>query len=97
MVLSLCGFLQVKDGLGDARPKQKKRRSRESIRLPEDITEEELENVADRAKDKSWDKENVSAESCGVTCVMRCVLMCLLMTSGQHVSPVPSEDPRHQD
>lgn len=42
------------------RPKQKKRRSRESIRMPDDITEEELENVADRAKDKILDKDNVS-------------------------------------
>ncbi|KTG04210.1 hypothetical protein cypCar_00026481 [Cyprinus carpio] len=50
----------VKEGLGDARPKQRKRRSRESIRMPEDITEEELENVADRAKDKILDKENGS-------------------------------------
>ncbi len=92
-----CGLLQVKEGQEDARPKQRKRRSRESIRMPEDITEEELENVADRAKDKILDKENVSAEGCGVACVMRCVLMRLLMTSGQHMSPVPSEDPRHQD
>lgn len=45
------------------RPKQRKRRSRESIRMPEDITEEELENVADRAKDKILDKENVSGAS----------------------------------
>ncbi|XP_077050978.1 cell division cycle-associated 7-like protein [Siphateles boraxobius] len=54
-------LMEVKDGLGDARPKQKKRRrSRESIRMPDDITEEELENVADRAKDKILDKDNGS-------------------------------------
>uniref|UniRef100_A0A9J8C504 Cell division cycle associated 7b n=1 Tax=Cyprinus carpio carpio TaxID=630221 RepID=A0A9J8C504_CYPCA len=53
-------LMEVKEGLGDARPKQRKRRSRESIRMPEDITEEELENVADRAKDKILDKENGS-------------------------------------
>ncbi|KAI2653229.1 Cell division cycle-associated 7-like protein [Labeo rohita] len=53
-------LMEVKDGLGDARPKQRKRRSRDSIRMPEDITEEELENVADRAKDKILDKENGS-------------------------------------
>lgn len=28
--------------------------------MPDDITEEELDNVADRAKDKILDKENVS-------------------------------------
>ncbi|KAK2887731.1 hypothetical protein QQF64_013010 [Cirrhinus molitorella] len=53
-------LMEVKEGLGDARPKQRKRRSRDSIRMPEDITEEELENVADRAKDKILDKENGS-------------------------------------
>ncbi|KAK9958125.1 hypothetical protein ABG768_012299 [Culter alburnus] len=53
-------LMEVKEGLGDVRPKQRKRRSRESIRMPEDITEEELENVADRAKDKILDKENGS-------------------------------------
>ncbi len=42
--------------------------------MPEDITEEELENVADRAKDKILDKENVSAEGCGVACVIE---MCI--------------------
>ncbi|KTF72230.1 hypothetical protein cypCar_00048957, partial [Cyprinus carpio] len=50
----------VKEGLGDARPKQRKSRSRESIRMPEDISEEELQNVAERAKDKILDKENGS-------------------------------------
>ncbi|XP_016369797.1 cell division cycle-associated 7-like protein [Sinocyclocheilus rhinocerous] len=53
-------LMEVKEGLGDARPKQRKRRSRESIRMPEDITEEELQNIADRAKDKILDKENGS-------------------------------------
>lgn len=42
-------------------PRQKRKcRKRVSVRMPEDITEEELENVADRAKDKILDKENVS-------------------------------------
>ncbi|XP_067281797.1 cell division cycle-associated 7-like protein [Pseudorasbora parva] len=53
-------LMEVKDGLGDVRPRKKKRRARESIRMPEDITEEELENVADRAKDKILDKDNGS-------------------------------------
>lgn len=39
---------------------RRKCRKRTSIRMPEDITEEELDNVADRAKDKILDKENVS-------------------------------------
>uniref|UniRef100_A0A8C1P147 Cell division cycle associated 7b n=1 Tax=Cyprinus carpio TaxID=7962 RepID=A0A8C1P147_CYPCA len=53
-------LMGVKEGLGDARPKQRKSRSRESIRMPEDISEEELQNVAERAKDKILDKENGS-------------------------------------
>ncbi|TRY72879.1 hypothetical protein DNTS_021697 [Danionella cerebrum] len=53
-------LMEIKEGFGDARPKQRKRRSRASIRMPEDITEEELLNVADRAKDKILDKENGS-------------------------------------
>ncbi|XP_051519429.1 cell division cycle-associated 7-like protein isoform X2 [Myxocyprinus asiaticus] len=53
-------LMEVEDGLRDVRPKQRKRRTRQSIRMPEDITEEELENVADRAKDKILDKENGS-------------------------------------
>lgn len=52
---------QVDDELCVTRdtPRRKFRR-RSSIRMPEDITEEELDNVADRAKDKILDKENVS-------------------------------------
>ncbi|KAF7691364.1 cell division cycle-associated 7-like protein [Silurus meridionalis] len=39
---------------------RRKFRKRSSLRMPEDITEEELDNVADRAKDKILDKENGS-------------------------------------
>ncbi|KAK3512061.1 hypothetical protein QTP70_030142 [Hemibagrus guttatus] len=39
---------------------RRKSRKRASVRMPDDITEEELENVADRAKDKILDKENGS-------------------------------------
>ncbi|XP_065137738.1 cell division cycle-associated 7-like protein [Paramisgurnus dabryanus] len=53
-------LMEVDEGQRDVRPKQRKRRSRESIRMPEDITQEELDNVADRAKDKILDKENGS-------------------------------------
>ncbi|XP_016112680.1 cell division cycle-associated 7-like protein isoform X2 [Sinocyclocheilus grahami] len=53
-------LMEVKEGPGDARPKPRKRRSRECIRMPEDITEEELQNIADRAKDKILDKESGS-------------------------------------
>uniref|UniRef100_A0A8C1W053 Cell division cycle associated 7b n=1 Tax=Cyprinus carpio TaxID=7962 RepID=A0A8C1W053_CYPCA len=64
-------LMEVKEGLGDARPKQRKSRSRESIRMPEDISEEELQNVAERAKDKILDKENVSVNHCyGVVFLM---------------------------
>ncbi|XP_051526555.1 cell division cycle-associated 7-like protein isoform X1 [Myxocyprinus asiaticus] len=53
-------LMEVQEGLRDVRPIQRKRRSRQSIRMPEDITEEELENVADRAKDKILDKDHGS-------------------------------------
>ncbi|GAA6078077.1 cell division cycle-associated 7-like protein [Tachysurus ichikawai] len=39
---------------------RRKYRKRVSVRMPDDITEEELDNVADRAKDKILDKENGS-------------------------------------
>ncbi|XP_027031825.1 cell division cycle-associated 7-like protein [Tachysurus fulvidraco] len=39
---------------------KRKYRKRISVRMPDDITEEELDNVADRAKDKILDKENGS-------------------------------------
>ncbi|KAM9494256.1 cell division cycle-associated 7-like protein [Clarias gariepinus] len=39
---------------------RRKSRKRSSVRMPDDITEEELDNVADRAKDKILDKENGS-------------------------------------
>ncbi|KAK2836286.1 hypothetical protein Q7C36_014155 [Tachysurus vachellii] len=39
---------------------RRKYRQRVSVRMPDDITEEELDNVADRAKDKILDKENGS-------------------------------------
>ncbi|XP_060798596.1 cell division cycle-associated 7-like protein isoform X2 [Neoarius graeffei] len=39
---------------------RRKSRKRVSVRMPEDITEEELDNVADRSKDKILDKENGS-------------------------------------
>ncbi|XP_057211119.1 cell division cycle-associated 7-like protein [Triplophysa rosa] len=53
-------LMGVNEGQRDVRPKQRKRRSREFLRMPEDITQEELDNVADRAKDKILDKENGS-------------------------------------
>ncbi|TSO47169.1 Cell division cycle-associated 7-like protein [Bagarius yarrelli] len=39
---------------------RRKFRKRSSVRMPDDITEEELDNVADRPKDKILDKENGS-------------------------------------
>ena len=43
----------------DAHRQKRQYRKRTSVRMPEDITEEELDNVADRSKDKILDKENV--------------------------------------
>ncbi|XP_072530700.1 cell division cycle-associated 7-like protein isoform X2 [Salminus brasiliensis] len=48
------------DLLGDGCRRKRKYRKRTSVRMPEDITEEELDNVADRSKDKILDKDNGS-------------------------------------
>lgn len=40
--------------------KKKKRRSYYEVRSVDDITKEDLDNIAYRSKDKIWDKENVS-------------------------------------
>lgn len=42
------------------RKSQSSRRSEYVVKSVEDITEEDLENIAYRSKDKIWDKENVS-------------------------------------
>ncbi|XP_030644369.1 cell division cycle-associated 7-like protein [Chanos chanos] len=44
----------------DRRNQAKRSRKHRVVRMPDDITEEELENVADRAKDKIHDKDNGS-------------------------------------
>ncbi|KAK1785517.1 hypothetical protein P4O66_018878, partial [Electrophorus voltai] len=44
----------------EGRYRHRKTRKRMNVRMPEDITEEELDNVADRAKDKILDKDNGS-------------------------------------
>lgn len=49
--------------VGEGRKKRKSHSSRRSqyvVRSVEDITKEDLDNIAYRSKDKIWDKENVS-------------------------------------
>lgn len=51
------------DGVFNRQSKRKSctpRRSQYVIRSVDDITEEDLDNIAYRSKDKIWDKENVS-------------------------------------
>lgn len=54
-------IVQVDDEHVDEK-KQKKRRSKwnQYVRSVDDITEEDLKNIAYRSKDKIWDKEHVS-------------------------------------
>ncbi|KAI4885243.1 hypothetical protein NFI96_012608, partial [Prochilodus magdalenae] len=59
--IDLNKLMEVDIDLREDGHRQKRRYSkRASVRMPEDITEEELDNVADRAKDKILDKENGS-------------------------------------
>ncbi|KAB5530721.1 hypothetical protein PHYPO_G00132660 [Pangasianodon hypophthalmus] len=58
---NLKKLMEIDEGLRVNRDTpRRKSRKRSSVRMPEDITEEELDNVADRAKDKILDKENGS-------------------------------------
>ncbi|XP_062846882.1 cell division cycle-associated 7-like protein isoform X2 [Trichomycterus rosablanca] len=57
--IDLNKLLEVDEDLrGNMHSPKRKYRKRSSVRMPEDIIEEELDNVADRAKDKILDKEN---------------------------------------
>ncbi|XP_066531204.1 cell division cycle-associated 7-like protein [Hoplias malabaricus] len=61
IVVDIKKLMEVDFDLREKTPRKKQRcRKRASIRMPEDITEEDLDNVADRAKDKILDKENGS-------------------------------------
>ncbi len=49
--------------VGEGRKKRKShssRRSQYEVKSVDEITEEDLDNIAYRSKDKIWDKENVS-------------------------------------
>lgn len=49
--------------VGERRKKRKSQSSRRSqyvVKSVDDITKEDLDNIAYRSKDKIWDKENVS-------------------------------------
>lgn len=104
--LAICGFgiVQVdKSCVHEVQRKRKSsRRSHYDVRSVDDITEEDLENIAYRSKDKIWDKENVShsrhlhiccSQVSWVCVVPHCVLVDV--PSGQLVSPVQTEDPGH--
>lgn len=77
------------------------RRSQFEVRSVDEITEDDLDNIAYRSKDKVWDKEKVGStgsrgdrhgDSSGfVTVGVRFVPV------GQLVSPVQAEDSGHED
>lgn len=51
------------DHVGEKQKKRKShssRRSQYSVKSVDEITKEDLDNIAYRSKDKIWDKENVS-------------------------------------
>ncbi|XP_037392902.1 cell division cycle-associated 7-like protein [Pygocentrus nattereri] len=61
LAIDLKKLMEVDMDLREDGHRQKRQhRKRTSVRMPEDITEEELDNVADRSKDKILDKENGS-------------------------------------
>jgi len=93
------------DGIQIAKKRRVGPSSRRSyvVRPVDDITEEELDNIADRAKDKIWDKDHVS-RYCrhnngwgGVRVVGVADRRSAWCLPGQLMSPVPAEDPGHQD
>lgn len=47
-------------GKNPAKKRRSHRRSQYEFKSVDDITEDDLENVASRSKDKIWDKDNVS-------------------------------------
>lgn len=83
------------------------RKSQFDVRSVDEITEEDLDNVAYRSKDKIWDKEKVCV------CVSRGIAVTIshplrvgysllrvcvcVVPAGQLLSPVQTEDAGHQD
>lgn len=79
-------FTQVDEEMrGNMHSAKRKYRKRSSVRMPEDITEEELDNVADRAKDKILDKENVSLEGNILhLLIIKIIIVVILYTYNSH-------------
>lgn len=79
-----------------------RRRSRQfDVRAVDEITDEDLENVADHSRDKIWDKENVSGPPSSHPSSPHCFSppwpSLLPPPSGQLMPPVPAEDSGHED
>lgn len=95
--------------VGEVQRKRKSgRKSQYDVRSVDEITKEDLDNIAYRSKDKIWDKENVShirhLQCCTIlsgflgSCGFFTVFVCdNVVPSGQLVSPVQTEDSGHQD
>lgn len=100
---------QVDDEHADGRKKRRRscgsRKSQYIVKSVDEITEEDLENIAYRSKDKIWDKENVSHFTAFLFYLRlfrdmsrATELVCVLTPSlGQLLSPVQAEDAGHQD
>lgn len=76
------------------------RKSQYDVRSVDEITEDDLENIAYRSKDKIWDKENVSDPSPPPPVVVvpglgGSLTVFVTFPSGQLVPPVPTEDSGH--
>lgn len=81
------------------------RRSQYDVRMVDEITDDDLENVAYRSKDKIWDKENVGGRPPPQLHLHLHLHPCLAaahlpllpssLPSGQLVPPVPAEDSGH--
>lgn len=69
------------------------------VKSVDEITREDLDNVAYRSKDKIWDKENVSGVSSDLSrdTSRRPEFLFVCLYPGQLVSPVQTEDSGHQD
>lgn len=117
-----CSLLVVigqvdKELVGERRKTKRKshssRRSQYVVKSVDDITKEDLDNIAYRSKDKIWDKENVShtrllliSYSWYNTILYYTVRFAglawfitayLFVPPGQLMSPVQTEDSGHQD
>lgn len=89
------------DGARRKRKSRSGKRSQYDVRSVDEITKEDLDNIAYRSKDKIWDKENVSLGSGGAASAALGFrfppLTARASLSGKLVSPVQTEDSRHQD